>query len=67
MNIPVEEYPVMASRVYTADECMLWGTTTQVMPIVQVDSTPIGDGKPGPITRKLQKALREMIFDNTTF
>ncbi len=63
LNIPVEKYPVMASRVQVADECMLWGTTTQVMPIVQVDDIPIGNGRPGPITRKLQKALSEMILD----
>ncbi len=63
MKIPVEKYPVMADQVRAADECMLWGTTTQVMPIVQVDEAPIGDGQPGPITRKLQKALSELILD----
>jgi D-alanine transaminase len=63
LKIPVEKYPVMANRLPTADECMLWGTTTQVMPIVQVDETPVGNGKPGPITRKLQKALSELILD----
>ncbi|MCP3955440.1 MAG: D-amino acid aminotransferase [Desulfobacterales bacterium] len=63
MKIPVEKYPVMADQVRAADECMLWGTTTQVMPIVQVDGAPIGDGQPGPITRKLQKALSELILD----
>ncbi len=63
LNIPVEKYPVMADRVQAADECMLWGTTTQVMPIVQVDDIPIGNGRPGPITRKLQKALNEMMLD----
>ncbi len=63
LNIPVEEFPVMVEQLNKADECMLWGTTTQVMPIVQVDNMPVGDGKPGPITRKLQKALGEMILD----
>ncbi len=63
LKIPVEKYPVMADQVKAADECMLWGTTTQVMPIVQVDDTPIGNGKPGPITRKLQKALSELVLD----
>ncbi len=63
LNIPVEKFPVMATQLPVADECMLWGTTTQVMPIVQVDDRPVGDGKPGPITRKLQKAFGELILD----
>ena len=62
LDIPVEKYPVQAGRLQDADECMLWGTTTQVMPIVQVDDMTVGDGEPGPITRKLQKALRELIL-----
>jgi len=57
LSIPVERYPVQAARLKDADECMLWGTTTQVMPVVQVDDMTIGNGKPGPITRKLQTAL----------
>ena len=63
LDIPVAKYPVQADEVYRADECMLWGTTTQVMPIVQVDDVTIGDGRPGPITRKLQKALLKMMLD----
>ena len=63
LDIPVAEYPVLADEVLRADECMLWGTTTQVMPIVQVDDIAIGDGRPGPVTRKLQAALRQMMLD----
>jgi len=64
LNIPVERYPVQVARLQDADECMLWGTTTQVMPIVQVDDITVGDGEPGAITRKLQTALRELILDS---
>lgn len=37
-----------------ADEVFATGTTIEVMPIVSVDDVPVGDGKPGPITNKLQ-------------
>jgi D-alanine transaminase len=63
LEIPVEKYPVQVGELQTADECMLWGTTTQVMPIIQIDDMIVGNGKPGPITRKLQDALRELILD----
>ena len=64
LNIPVEKYPVLAANVPMADECMFWGTTTQVMPIIQVDDKPIGNGRPGPITRTLQRALADTMLDH---
>jgi branched-subunit amino acid aminotransferase/4-amino-4-deoxychorismate lyase len=42
-----------------ADEAFLTGTTTEVLPVVTVDGAPIGNGKPGPICRKLFEALRK--------
>ena len=39
-----------------ADEVFLTGTTTEVMPVVALDEITIGDGKPGPVTIKLQEA-----------
>jgi branched-subunit amino acid aminotransferase/4-amino-4-deoxychorismate lyase len=39
---------------------MVLGTTTEVMPVVRVDDWQVGDGKPGPVARKLQKAFLEL-------
>jgi D-alanine transaminase len=36
---------------------MIWGTTTEIMPVVRIDDRRVGDGKPGPVTRRLQKAF----------
>jgi D-alanine transaminase len=38
-----------------AREAFLTSTTAAVTPVVRLDGTPIGDGKPGPITRKLRQ------------
>ena len=65
LRIPVEQYPITVERLPRADECMLWGTTTRVMPIVQVDDMPVGSGTPGPITRKLQAALDAMMLGSS--
>ena len=32
-----------------AEEVILFGTTIEVLPVVRVDSQPIGTGRPGPI------------------
>lgn len=59
LNIPVEEYPVMASRVHTADECMLWGTTTQVMPFVRWVAPPLGTANPARLLGNYKKRYRK--------
>jgi len=56
----VREFPVMEGELREADELMVTGTTSEVMPVVQVDGWTVGDGKPGPVTRKLQRAFREL-------
>lgn len=46
--------------IYNADECFLTGTAAEIVPVVKVDGRIIGDGKPGEITRKLEKALHQL-------
>lgn len=53
-GIPARETPVFTHELPRATESFLAGTTVEVMPIVRVDGTPVGDGKPGPVTRRLQ-------------
>lgn len=47
--------------VYTADECFLTGTAAELIPVVECDGRPIGDGKPGPITRDLLQRFRKLV------
>ena len=44
-----------------AEEAFLSGTTTEIMPIVTIDGKPVGNGKPGPITRKIQQSYKALI------
>ena len=60
LDLPVREFPVDVERLQEADELMLLGTTTGVMPVVQVEDWQVGSGRPGPITRQLQDAFREL-------
>jgi len=46
--------------VWTADECFLTGTAAEVIPMVKLDSRPIGDGKPGPVTQELMRQYSEL-------
>jgi D-alanine transaminase len=44
-----------------ADEVILTGTTIEVLSVVKVDDATLGDGTPGPVSRKLQAAFSEAI------
>jgi branched-chain amino acid aminotransferase len=41
--------------LYVADELFFSGTAAEVTPIRSVDRIPVGDGKPGPVTRAIQR------------
>ena len=59
-GIEVHLVPLTKHDVYIADECFLTGTAAEVIPVVKVDSRPIGDGKPGPVTRDLKRRFHEL-------
>jgi D-alanine transaminase len=62
LGIPFREFPIFERKLREADELVILGTTTEVMPVVQVNDWRVGDGKPGPITRKLQQAFCEIAY-----
>ncbi|MCG3207017.1 MAG: Branched-chain-amino-acid aminotransferase [Anaerolineae bacterium] len=53
-GLPVSERNISISEVYTADELFTTGTMGELSPVLEVDGRTIGDGEPGPITRRLQ-------------
>lgn len=53
-GLPVEEGHYQIAALRLADECFLTNTSMEIMPVIQVDSFPIGNGRPGPLTRRLQ-------------
>jgi len=54
LGMEVEVGNVLRSDLYVAEEAFLTGTAAEVVPIQSVDDRPVGDGRPGPITRQLQ-------------
>jgi len=61
VNVDLEETPIRADEIPKLTELFLTGTTTDVMPIVTLDDKPVGKGKPGELTRKLQRVLAESL------
>ena len=46
--------------LYTADECFLTNTSSEVLPVVRLDDRRVGDGKPGPLTRVLGEDFKKI-------
>jgi branched-chain amino acid aminotransferase len=60
-GIPVEERPIAREEVYIADEVFLVGTAAEVTPVVEIDGRIIGDGRPGPVTKKLAELYAKVV------
>jgi len=61
LNYNVEETNISVDDVKSADEAFFTGTAAEVTPIIQVDNVKINDGKPGEITKKIQKIYFDTI------
>ncbi len=60
-GIQVQEHELRRPDLGRVSELLLTGTTSEVLPVVRVDGQAIADGRPGPITRRLQQAYREAV------
>ena len=60
MCIPFKERDIPREELFTADEAFFSGTAAEVTPIREIDNRMVGNGKPGPITLKLQKKFFEV-------
>ena len=61
LGIDVAYANLLRSDLYTADEAFLTGTAAEVVPISSVDDREVGDGTPGPVTRKLQETFKATV------
>jgi branched-chain amino acid aminotransferase len=64
-GIPCFERSIQRHDLYIADECFLTGTAAEVVPVTTIDQRTIGDGRPGPITRRLMDAFHRHIREGT--
>ena len=64
-NIPVRETILLPADLTQADEIFITGTTRAVLAVTSVDQTPVGDGRPGPITKRLAKTFLELALAMT--
>jgi len=64
-GMQVVERDLPREYLYFADEVFMCGTAAEITPIRSVDAKPVGSGKPGPVTRRMQE-LFFGLFKGTT-
>ncbi|MGH9116284.1 MAG: branched chain amino acid aminotransferase, partial [Acidimicrobiales bacterium] len=57
----VEVGHILRSYLYVAEEVFMSGTAAEVVPVASVDDRPVGDGRPGPMTRKIQEVFHSAV------
>lgn len=62
LHIPVVQEPISELDLFNLEELFFSGTTTDIQPIIEVDGKKLGIGKPGPITTKIQKSFKELLY-----
>ncbi|HEV2017372.1 MAG TPA: aminotransferase class IV [Gemmatimonadaceae bacterium] len=61
LSIELDETPISVAEIPKLSELFLTGTTTDVIPVVKLDDKPVGNGRPGELTRRLQRVLAESL------
>ncbi|WP_168565871.1 branched-chain-amino-acid transaminase [Crateriforma spongiae] len=60
-DIEVRQIPLTRHDIFVADECFLTGSAAEVIPAVKLDGRHIGDGKPGPVTQRLNALFKDLV------
>ncbi|MDE5833437.1 MAG: aminotransferase class IV, partial [Desulfovibrio sp.] len=55
LGYTVTEQQFTRDEVYSADEVFMCGTAAEITPVREVDHRVIGEGRRGPVTKKLQE------------
>ena len=58
-GIPTTERNISLGETWSADEMFTTGTMGELSPVLELDGRTIGDGEPGPMTRRLQELYAE--------
>ncbi|WP_193214545.1 branched-chain-amino-acid transaminase [Luteolibacter marinus] len=66
LGVKIEERSLTRYDLFVADEFFLTGTAAEVIPVVSLDCRTIGDGTPGPQTKRFIAAFKELAASTGT-
>jgi len=63
LGYEVVEKNITPYELFTADEVFFTGTAAEIVPVREINKRQIGNGKPGPITRRLMEEFPKLVQD----
>jgi branched-chain amino acid aminotransferase len=63
LGYPLLERNITPNELFTADEVFLTGTAAEITPVREINKRVIGDGKPGPVTKRLMLEFSKVTKD----
>ena len=63
LGYDVHEKDITPYELLNADEVFLTGTMAEIVPVIRIQGVPIGEGKPGPVTKEMIKGFQRMTQD----
>ncbi len=60
-KLACQERAFTVSEFKHADEAFITLTSGEITPLIRIDQNEIGEGRPGPVTRRLQEIFREYV------
>ena len=63
LGYKITEKTITPTDLFTAEEAFFTGTAAEIIPIVEVNKRTIGDGRPGPISRRLMQEFEKIVRD----
>ena len=63
LGYDVHERDITPYELLNADEVFLTGTLAEVVPVIRIQGVPIGEGKPGPVTKEIIRAFQRITQD----
>jgi len=61
LGYPLIERNITPNELFTADEVFLTGTAAEIAPVIEVNKRIVGNGKLGPITKRLMQEFEKMV------
>lgn len=63
LGYEVIEKNITPYELFTADEVFFTGTAAEIIPVREINKRQIGNGKPGPITKRLMEEFSKFVQD----
>lgn len=63
LGISAQELTLTRHDLFVADECFLTGSAAEVIPVVNIDGRPVGNGTVGPVTTRLMAAFKNLVHN----